>query len=124
MSKKFTEDHEWASREGDVVTIGITTYAQEQLGEIVYVELPDVDRELGKAEEAAVIESVKAAGELKSPVAGVVSEVNETLNDAPETVNAEPEGDGWIYKVTISDDADFDALMDADAYQALVDSLA
>ena len=124
MSKRYTDDHEWAALDGETVTIGITNYAQEQLGEIVFVELPDLDRALSQGEEAAVIESVKAAGEVKSPVGGTVVEVNESLNDAPETVNESPEGDGWIYKVKVSSTDEFESLMAEADYQSLVDSLA
>ena len=123
MTKKFTDDHEWVSHEGDLVVVGITHYAQEQLGEIVFVEMPEIDSNVGQGEEVAVIESVKAAGEVKAPVSGTVVAVNEKLNDAPETVNEDPEGEGWIYKISPADISELDALMDQDAYQALVDSL-
>lgn len=123
MTTKYTEDHEWARQEGDLVVIGITNYAQEQLGEVVFVELPDVDRELSKGEEAVVIESVKAAGEIKSPIGGTIVEINEALTDAPETINSDPAGDGWVYKIKPSDNAELDGLMDDAAYQALVESL-
>ena len=123
MTTKYTEDHEWARQEGDLLVVGITDYAQEQLGEVVFVELPDIDRSLDQREEAAVIESVKAAGEIKSPVGGTVVEVNEALNDNPEKINEDPSGDGWVYKLKPSDNSGFDNLMDDAAYKALVESL-
>ena len=123
MSTKYTEDHEWARTEGDLLVIGITDYAQEQLGEVVFVELPDIDRNLDQREEAAVIESVKAAGEVKSPVGGTVVEVNESLNDNPEKINEDPSGDGWVYKIRPTDSNEFEALMDDAAYNALVETL-
>ena len=123
MSTKYTNDHEWARVEGDAVVIGISNYAQHQLGDVVYVELPEIGQTLDQGEEAAVIESVKAAGEVKSPVSGEVSEVNETLDDAPEQVNEDPEGDGWIFKLKPSDSSELEGLMNDDAYQALVESL-
>ena len=123
MTTKYTEDHEWARQEGELLVVGITDYAQEQLGEVVFVELPDIDRNLDNREEAAVIESVKAAGEIKSPVGGTVVEVNEVLNDNPEKINEDPSGDGWVYKVKPVDSSEFDALMDDAAYKTLVESL-
>ena len=123
MTTRYTDDHEWARQEGDLVVIGITDYAQEQLGEIVFVEMPEVDSEVGQGDEAVVIESVKAAGEVKSPVGGIVVEVNEALNDSPETINEDPGGEGWIYKVRPADAAEFDSMMDDAAYKSLVESL-
>jgi len=123
MTTKYTEDHEWARTEGDLLVIGITNYAQEQLGEVVFVELPDIDQSLEQRDEAAVIESVKAAGEVKSPVGGTVVEVNEALNDNPEKINEDPSGDGWVYKIKPADSNEFEALMDDAAYDALVETL-
>lgn len=123
MTTKYTEDHEWARQEGEMLVVGITDYAQEQLGEVVFVELPDIDRSLDQSEEAAVIESVKAAGEIKSPVGGTVVEVNEELNDNPEKINEDPVGDGWVYKIKPADNSEFDSLMDDAAYNALIESL-
>ncbi len=123
MTIKFTDDHEWARHENDRIVIGITDFAQRQLGDVVYVELPDIDRELERGEEAAVIESVKAAGELKSPVSGVVVEVNEILTEIPEKINDAPDGEGWVYKIRPSDLSELDRLMDLAAYQSLVESL-
>ncbi len=123
MTIKFTDDHEWVRQENDLVVVGITDFAQQQLGEVVYIELPDIDREIEQGEEVAVIESVKAAGEIKSPVGGVVVEVNDTLTELPEKINEEPEGEGWIYKMKPNDPSELDGLMDMTAYQSLVESL-
>jgi len=123
---KYTEDHEWARAAGDeagVYRVGITDYAQQQLGDIVYVELPQVGDAVTAGAEAAVVESVKAAGDVKSPLSGVVTAVNEALVDAPEKVNDDPQGDGWFYAVRASDAAQLDALMDGDAYQKFVGDL-
>ena len=123
MTTKYTDDHEWARQEGDLIVVGITDFAQGQLGEIVFVELPEVDGEVEKGEEAAVIESVKAAGEVKSPISGTVAAVNEELADAPEKINDEPTEGGWIFKLNPSDPGQLDDLMDDGAYQSLVESL-
>lgn len=121
---KFTEDHEWVLMEGeDIGIIGITDYAQDQLGEVVYVELPEVGQEVSQGADTAVIESVKAAGEVKSPVTGVVVEINEALVDEPEKVNADPTGDGWFIKVRLSDPSELESLMDEEAYKEYVDGL-
>ncbi|MGE4660693.1 MAG: glycine cleavage system protein GcvH [Arenicellales bacterium] len=120
---KFTADHEWARLEGDVVTIGITDYAQDQLGELVYVELPETGIDVSAGQDVVVIESVKAAGDIKSPVTGTVIEVNQALSNEPEKVNEDPTGEGWFYRVRVSSAADLDALMDESAYQDLVSSL-
>jgi glycine cleavage system H protein len=123
MSVKFTSDHEWVAVEGDIATVGITDYAQEQLGELVFVELPDVGAELEKGGDAAVIESVKAASEIYAAVSGEVTEVNSALEDAPTTVNTDPMGDGWIFKVRLSDTSQLEDLMDEAAYKAHVAEL-
>ena len=121
---RFTEDHEWILLEDDdIATVGITDYAQEQLGELVYVELPEVDHELSQGGEAATIESVKAAGEIKAPVNGTVVEVNETLADEPERVNNDPTGDGWFLKMKVDNPAQLEELMDEDAYEAFIKEL-
>ena len=120
---KFTAEHEWARLEGDVVTIGITDYAQDQLGELVYIELPEAGVDISAGQEVVVIESVKAAGDIKSPVNGTIVEVNEALSDEPEKVNEDPTGEGWIYRVRVSSAADLDSLMDESAYQDLVSNL-
>lgn len=119
---KFTEDHEWVGIEDDdTVLVGITDFAQDQLGELVYVELPEVGQEFSKGQGAAVIESVKAAGDVKAPVSGTVVEVNETLTDEPGLVNEDPTGDGWFIKLRIADPTELDTLLDESAYNALVE---
>lgn len=119
MSVKYSEDHEWVDADGNgVATIGITDHAQEQLGELVYVELPDVGRQIAKGDEVAVVESVKAASEVYSPVSGEVVEVNGDLADNPTTVNDAAEGAGWLFKLKLSDQGELGALMDADAYKS------
>jgi len=121
---KFTEDHEWIRMEDDNTGVcGITDYAQDQLGELVFIELPETGSEVSQGSEAAVIESVKAAGELKAPVSGTIVEVNEALADEPEIVNNDPQGDGWFIKIKLQDSSELDALMDEDAYQQYVDGL-
>ena len=121
---KFTEDHEWIRVEDvDTAVIGISDYAQEQLGEIVFVELPAPGHEVEKGHECAVIESVKAAGELKAPVDGTVLEINEILADEPERVNNDALGDGWFMRLRVADMDDIDELMDEDAYQAYIEGL-
>jgi len=117
---RYTDDHEWARLEGDSVTVGITEFAQDQLGELVFVELPTVGAVVTQGDEAAVVESVKAAGEVKSPVGGTIMEINESLVDTPEKVNDDPMGEGWIYKVAIADQTEWESLMDEAAYAALV----
>lgn len=120
---RFTEEHEWANLEDGIITIGITEYAQSQLGDIVYVELPDVGRTVDQNEETAVVESVKAAGEVKSPVTGEVVEVNDVLNDEPELVNQDPAAEGWFFKIKALDPGQFAELMDKDSYDKLVEGL-
>ena len=124
MSTKYTEDHEWVREQDGVYAVGITDYAQEQLGEIVYVELPEAGREVTRGEDAAVVESVKAASEVKSPLSGGVVEANAKLAESPELVNAEPESGGWFYTMRASDASELEKLMDADAYKKFVQSLA
>ncbi len=118
---KYTESHEWVKVEGNLVTVGITHYAQEQLTDIVYVELPEIGREVNKGEESCVIESCKIAADLYAPVSGTVKEANEELSDHPENINQDPYGTGWIIKIELSDPTEADALMDASAYQAYLD---
>ena len=117
---KYTDDHEWAQLEGDTVTVGITEFAQDQLGELVFVELPTLGGAVTQGDDAAIVESVKAAGEVKSPVSGTIIEINESLVDTPEKVNDDPMGEGWIYKVAITDPTEWESLMDETAYDALV----
>lgn len=121
---KFTEDHEWIRTEDDgVAAVGITDYAQDQLGEIVFVELPQVGQSVEHGADCAVIESVKAAGELKSPADGEVVAVNEVLVDAPETINTDPMGEGWILRIRPRQPSQLDGLMDEAAYAAFVAGL-
>ncbi len=121
---KYTEDHEWVRLEDDgSATIGITDHAQEQLGDLVFVELPEVDAEMAKGDEAATLESVKAAGEVHAPISGTVTEINEALADAPEQVNQDPTGEGWFFKMSVRDASEADDLMDEAAYQAFLNSL-
>jgi len=120
---KYSEDHEWIRMEGDQGVVGITDYAQEQLGDIVFVELPEVGKQLAKGDEAAVIESVKAASELYALVGGEVTETNEGLADDPAKVNGDPLGGGWFFKLKLSDPGELDALMDEAAYKDYIESL-
>ncbi len=118
---KFTADHEWVRAEGDgTATVGITAYAEEQLGDIVFVELPEVGRRFSADEEAVVIESVKAAADVKMPVAGEIVAVNEALANAPDTVNRDPLGEGWFLKIRPDDPGTIDALLDQEAYDKLI----
>ncbi len=123
MSLKYTGEHEWIRTEGGSATVGISDYAQEQLGDVVYVELPEVGKKVDQGDEAAVVESVKAASEIYAPVGGKISEVNETLADDPSQINADAQGAGWIFKMTIDDESALDALMDSDAYREYVEGL-
>ena len=123
MSRYFTEDHEWIDVDGNVGVVGISDYAQGQLGDIVFVEVPDAGRSLGKGDEAAVVESVKAASDVYSPASGTVLEGNPALTDEPALVNSDPEGEGWFFKITLSDASELDALMDETAYAAFVAKL-
>ncbi len=123
MSIKYTEDHEWVKVDGDTAVMGISAYAAKQLGDVVFVELPEVGRKMEKGDEAAVVESVKAASEVYAPIGGEVTEVNEALEDAPETVNASPDGDGWFLKLKIKDTSDLDGLMDETKYKAYCEGL-
>jgi glycine cleavage system H protein len=120
---KYTEEHEWVRVEGDVATVGITQYAQEQLGDVVFVEVPAVGRKVAKGEACAVVESVKAASDIYAPVAGEIVEGNAALADSPGDVNAEPTGKGWFFKLKLADKAEIDGLMDEAAYEAFVKSL-
>jgi glycine cleavage system H protein len=120
---KFTKDHEWIRAEGSSGVVGISDYAQAQLGDLVFVELPDVGKKLAKGDEAAVIESVKAAGEVYAPVSGEVSEVNDALGDDPTKVNTDALGGGWIFKMSIDDEGELGGLMDEAAYAKFVETL-
>jgi glycine cleavage system H protein len=122
MTTYYTEDHEWILVEGDQATIGISAYAAEQLGDVVFVEVPDVGTAFGQGEDMAVVESVKAASDVYAPVSGEVVEANQELEAAPETVNEDPEGKGWFVKFTLKDPAELTRLMDATAYKAFCDN--
>ncbi|CAM3361360.1 glycine cleavage system protein GcvH [Sphingomonas zeae] len=123
MSRYFTEDHEWIDVDGDVATVGISDYAQGALGDIVFVDVPEEGRALSKGDEAAVVESVKAASDVYAPVSGTVVEGNAQLSDEPGLVNTDPEGEGWFFKITLSDASELDGLMDETAYAAFVAKL-
>jgi glycine cleavage system H protein len=114
----FTEDHEWLSVEGGVATIGITDYAQEQLGDLVFVELPEAGKKLAKGDTAVVVESVKAASDVYAPVDGEVTETNEALTSDPALVNSAATGDGWLWKMSLSDESQLSGLMDEAAYKS------
>ena len=120
---KYTKEHEWMRIEGDVATVGITQYAQEALGDLVFVELPPVGKTVKPGENFAVVESVKAASEVYSPLGGEVVEVNSALSDKPETINEAPYEDGWIAKIRIANKADVDAAMNASAYAEFLNTL-
>ena len=120
---KFTKEHEWVRVEGEEGVVGITNYAQEQLGDMVFIEVPEVGAQIEKGAEAAVVESVKAANEVYSPISGEVIEVNEDLAEDPSKVNSDAEGEGWMYRVKMSDASELDDLMDVDAYKAYVEGL-
>jgi glycine cleavage system H protein len=123
MSRYFTEDHEWIEVDGDHATVGITDYAQSQLGDIVFAEVPASGAALKKGGDAAVVESVKAASDVYAPVSGTVTEGNDALEGDPALVNSDPEGEGWFFKLTLADANELDGLMDSAAYQAFVDGL-
>jgi glycine cleavage system H protein len=123
MTTRYTRDHEWARLEGDLAVVGISKYAQDQLGDIVYVELPEIGKKLEKGSEAAVVESVKAASEVFAPIAGEVVEVNSALADEPGKVNEDPEGAGWFVKLRPAKRSDIEALMDAKEYVSFLETI-
>jgi glycine cleavage system H protein len=123
MPRYFTEEHEWIEVDGEIATIGITDYAQEQLGDVVFVEVPSAGTELAKGKEAAVVESVKAASDVYSPVSGTVTEGNAALDADPALVNTSPEGDGWLFRLTIADPGELEGLMDEAKYKDFPASL-
>ena len=120
---RYTKEHEWVRVEGDEAVVGITDHAQEQLGDVVYVELPAVGKAVTQFDEAAVVESVKAASEIYAPLSGEVTAVNEALTDDPATVNADATGAGWIFRLRVKDSSELDKLMDEAAYNAYVEGL-
>ena len=123
MSLYFTREHEWIRVDGDVATVGISDHAQEALGDIVFAEAPEAGRSLTKGQEAAVVESVKAASDVYAPVGGEVVEGNAALADDPALINRDPEGEGWFFKLKLSDPAELDGLMDENAYREWVKTL-
>jgi glycine cleavage system H protein len=123
MTTYFTKEHEWIRVEGDTATVGISNHAQEQLGDIVFAEVPEAGKQLSKGQEAAVVESVKAASDVYAPVSGEVTEGNVMLSDDPAVINTDPEGAGWFFKLKLSDASELDGLMDEVAYRDFVASL-
>jgi glycine cleavage system H protein len=123
MSLYFTKEHEWIRVEGDTATIGISNHAQEQLGDIVFAEVPDAGRRLNKGQEAAVVESVKAASDVYAPVSGEVIEGNQAVADDPALVNTDPEGQGWFFKLKLDNPGELDGLMDESAYRDWIKTL-
>ena len=123
MSRFYTEDHEWVEVDGDVATVGITDYAQGQLGDIVFVEVPEEGKTVAKGDEAAVVESVKAASDVYAPVSGTVTEANAALEADPALVNTAPETEGWFFKLTLADAGELEGLMDETGYKAFVAAL-
>tara|TARA_E500000075_G_C6801797_1_gene226560 strand:+ start:109 stop:486 length:378 start_codon:yes stop_codon:yes gene_type:complete len=120
---KFTKDHEWISVDGDTATIGITAYAQEQLGDVVFVEVPETGKTVAQGDEAGVVESVKAASEVYAPVSGEVVDANADLEDNPALVNQDPQSGGWFFRLRLSDEGELDGLMDEAAYKAYIEKL-
>lgn len=123
MTRYFTDEHEWIEVDGNEAVVGITDYAQSQLGDIVFVEIPAVGTNVTKGGDAAVVESVKAASDVYAPVSGTVTTGNDALNDDPSLVNSDPEGEGWFFRLTLEDPSQLDGLMDAAAYKAFVAAL-
>ena len=123
MTTYFTKEHEWVRVEGDTATVGISNHAQEQLGDIVFAEVPETGKRLNKGQEAAVVESVKAASDVYAPVSGEVTEGNQAVADDPALVNTDPEGAGWFFKLKLSDPSELEGLMDEAAYREFLGSL-
>ena len=123
MSLYFTREHEWVRVEGDTATVGISNHAQEQLGDIVFAEVPEAGRRVSKGQEAAVVESVKAASDVYAPVSGEVIEGNQAVTDDPALINSDPEGQGWFFKLKLDNPAELEGLMDEDAYREWLKSL-
>jgi glycine cleavage system H protein len=121
--KRFTKDHEWLVLDGDIATVGITDHAQEQLGDLVHIELPELEREVAEGETCAVVESVKAASDVFSPLAGKIVEINETIVEDPSIVNSDAEGEGWFFRLELDDTEAFEALMDQDGYDEYLETL-
>jgi glycine cleavage system H protein len=121
--KRYTKDHEWVVLDGDIATVGITDHAQEQLGDLVHVELPELERAVAEGETCAVVESVKAAADVFAPLAGKVVEVNETVVEDPSIVNSDAEGEGWFFRIELDDTDSFETLMDQDGYDEFLETL-
>jgi glycine cleavage system H protein len=121
--KRYTKDHEWVVLDGDIATVGITDHAQEQLGDLVHVELPELERAVVENESCAVVESVKAASDVYSPLAGKIVEINETIVEDPSIVNSDAEGEGWFFRIELEDPEAFEALMDQDGYDEFLETL-
>jgi glycine cleavage system H protein len=121
--KRYTKDHEWVLLDGDIATVGITDHAQEQLGDLVHVELPELERAVSEGETCAVVESVKAAADIFAPLAGKVVEINETVVEDPSIVNSDAEGEGWFFRIELDDTDAFETLMDQDAYDEFLETL-
>jgi glycine cleavage system H protein len=121
--KRFTKEHEWVVMDGDIATVGITDHAQEQLGDLVHVELPELERAVAEGETCAVVESVKAASDIFAPLTGKIVEINETIVEDPSIVNSDAEGEGWFFRLDVDDPASFEQLMDQDAYDEYLETL-
>ena len=121
--KRYTKEHEWVLLDGDIATVGITDHAQEQLGDLVHVELPELERTVAEGETVAVVESVKAASDVFAPLAGKVVEINETIVEDPSIVNSDAEGEGWFFRIEIDDTDAFEALLDQDGYDEYLETL-
>jgi glycine cleavage system H protein len=121
--KRYTKDHEWVLLDGDIATVGITDHAQEQLGDLVHVELPELERAVAEGETCAVVESVKAASDVFAPLAGKIVEINETITEDPSIVNSDAEGEGWFFRLELDDTDAFEGLMDQDAYDEYLETL-
>jgi glycine cleavage system H protein len=121
--KRYTKDHEWLVLDGDIATVGITDYAQEQLGDLVHVDLPELERAVTEGETCAVVESVKAASDVYAPLAGKIVEINETIVEDPSIVNSDAEGEGWFFRLELDDTDAFEALMDQDGYDEYLETL-
>jgi len=120
QSLKYTKEHEWVREDGDTVTVGITDHAQGELGDIIFVEFPEIGQKIQRDEPCGTIEAVKTVADLFAPISGTVTEINETLDDSPESVNQDPYGDGWMVKVSVSEAGELDNLMSADQYQEMI----
>lgn len=121
--KRYTRDHEWVVLDGDIATVGITEHAQEQLGDLVHIELPELERAVAEAEACAVVESVKAASDVYAPLAGKIVEINETITEDPSIVNSDAEGEGWFFRLELDDPDSFETLLDQDAYDEFLETL-